>query len=256
MLETKESTLPEWLMRTHIVGSDNEPEFQAPENNDDGNEEDSDEDGDDDDGDEEGSEDDSDDDDSEDDDSDSDDSKGKKKKDEDDDPAKPLKSALRKERKAHKAERRQRIAFERENKELKAKQAAGTEKESEAISDLQKQLNETQSANKALAGKVREGAVRSAIIEEARKQGFIDPEDALSVASVIEVDQDEEDPTDIDIDEDSVKTAVKSLATKKKHLVGVENNTSQTKSGSKQTRRKTTKKSDKGFDPVNYPSLR
>lgn len=240
------STLPKWLTEDFlIVGSDNDDEDSTEEEDSD------DESGDDEDEDEDSEEDESD----EDEDSDGED------EDEDDkaqqDAAAGLKSALRKERKGHKVERRARMAAENENKQLKAQLEALNGKENEAVASVQSELDSERTKNTSLASKIKDQAIRSAVLAEATRQNFIDPEDAMSIAKAIEADQDPEDPTDIDIDDDAVKLEVAKLAKRKKHLVGgaPAKKTSTTKSGSKSTRRKKTKATDKGFDPTDYPSL-
>lgn len=72
-----------------------------------------------------------------------------------------------------------------------------------------------------LAERFRESAVDNLIIRLAPKFNFADPEDAISLVNrkEIEVDQDDEDPADVEIDEDTVKTALKRLAKRKPHLL-------------------------------------
>ena len=63
--------------------------------------------------------------------------------------------------------------------------------------------------------------VAKAIEDEAKKQKFIDPSDAINGVdrSKLVYDQDDEDPTDIDIDLTSVVAEVKRLAASKPHFI-------------------------------------
>lgn len=72
-----------------------------------------------------------------------------------------------------------------------------------------------------LAAKLRDAAIDQVILEVATKAKFLDPGDAVKLISRkdIEFDQDEDDPTEIEIDRESVEDAVKELARKKKHLI-------------------------------------
>lgn len=125
-----------------------------------------------------------------------------------------LKSALAKERAANKAK----------DKELKRLQKVQKAEEDAKKSDLEKAQGEAE-ANKAKAEKLAAGFLRtnlnSAIRAEAEKAGFIDVDDALNGISRddLEYEQDEDDPSDVDIDLKSVQKAVKALATKKPHFI-------------------------------------
>lgn len=119
------------------------------------------------------------------------------------------------------AERRQNKLKERELKKLRA---AHGSKEQEENEDLESTKNELQTA-RAKAEKLAAGLLKrdidAAIAAEARELKFLDVEDALNGVdrSQIVYDQDDEDPTDIDIDVDSVKRVVKALATRKPHFL-------------------------------------
>lgn len=139
---------------------------------------------------------------------------------------------LRKERVARrKAEREARKAGRKKVTEPKKKQ------EDE---EAERKLAESQTRIEKLATGLLNSRLDQVVLEEARKQGFIDPTDALidSVRGDIDYDQDEDDPSDIDIDLDSVKDAVADLANRKKHLVG--SGTPGEPSGSRQRRRRKT----------------
>jgi hypothetical protein len=163
-------------------------------------------------------------------------------------------------RKALNDERRLRRKAERENKQLKRGKDKATEEEKQSLEETREQLTESQTKIQKLAAGFLNKEISDKILAEARKQGFIDPTDALTdeVRTVVraEADQDDEDPTDIVIDEAVVRSAVKKLADKKKHLVGKPNEGE--RSGSKYGSKKGTddgKTGEKVLEDL-YPSLR
>lgn len=125
-----------------------------------------------------------------------------------------LKSALEKERAANK----------QKDKELKALRKAREAEENAKKSDLEKAQAEAE-ANKTKAEKLAAGFLKTningAIRRAAEKAGFIDPDDALAGISRDDItfEQDEDDPSDVTVDQKSVDRAVKALATKKPHFV-------------------------------------
>lgn len=125
-----------------------------------------------------------------------------------------LKSALEKERAANK----------QKDKELKALRKAKEAKENAEKSDVERAETE-RAAAVAKAEKLAAGFLKtnlnSAIRRAAEKAGFIDPDDAVGSISREDIifEQDEDDPSDVDIDQKSVEKAVKALATKKPHFV-------------------------------------
>jgi len=137
-----------------------------------------------------------------------------------------LKSALRKER----LERR------RLDKELKAALKFKEDAESKDKTETDKAKEEaTKASAKAerLATRLREQAVDTEIIKAGTKLKFRDLDDALKLINRddIEIDQDEEDPSDISVDAKSVEDALKALAKAKPHLLVAEG--SGERSGSK-----------------------
>lgn len=183
--------LPAWLQGITLVG--NEPKDEKDKDSKD-------------------SKDDSDDD--EDDEDEEDDDKG----DKDDKSVKPeneaLLAALRKERKraniAEKALKKANASVdETTNKDLTEKEKA------------QKQASEAEKKSAKLAEKLLDGAVDNAIIKMATGLNFRDIDDALKLVDRgdIGVEQDEDDPSEIELDEKSVETALKSLAKSKPHLI-------------------------------------
>jgi hypothetical protein len=135
-----------------------------------------------------------------------------------------LKSALQKERKTAKEKTRAERTL--------AKQLAEAQKKLDEIADKDKSEGEkaTKAAQAAqtkvakLAEGLKKTRLDAAIEKVARELKFKDTDDAISLVdrSSIEVEQDEDDPSDITIDAKTVKAAVKALADKKKHLVGEE----------------------------------
>jgi hypothetical protein len=162
--------------------------------------------------------------------------------------AKALEESLKRERKL-------RRTAEREAR--KAKKTTATKEEKDTSEDLQKQLLAQEEKTQKLATRLRTSAIDTAILEAARDAGFIDPSDALTdeVRRQVDIDQDDEDPSDIDVDEDTVIEAVKKLAAKKKHLVTPAGGGEP--SGGKFRKKGQTQ--DKASDQVlqeHYPSLR
>jgi hypothetical protein len=153
-------------------------------------------------------------------------------------------------------ERKLRRKIERESKR-KLRQKS-TDKQNKDDQELQEQLQASTLRTQKLAEGLLRKEIESAVVTEARNQGFIDPTDALvsMVLDEIDAEQDEDDPTDIDIDPTSVVDAVKELARRKKHLVG------ESKPGEKSGSRfrKKGNQSDDEYDEAalqgNYPSLR
>jgi hypothetical protein len=160
-------------------------------------------------------------------------------------------------KKALVAERREKRKLERENKRLKKAQDSSKQDEEKDLAETKKSLSTEQEKTRKLAARLLNGARDAAILKVARDLGFIDETDALTddIRQAVDVDQDDEDPSEIDIDEDSVKRAVKALATKKKHLVGEVND--EERSGSKYRRDKKVdeKTADEKLKDM-YPSLR
>lgn len=229
----QKNELPEWLLNLRIFGREGDE-------GDEGNEGDEGEEG------------------EEDGDNEDDDQKGKGGDDnsgdgdDDDDLAqkvKDLEATIAKERKL----RRQAEREARKNKRTPSKTAETKTKA--ADTELQKQLEAASAQTRRLADGLRKKEVDDAILAAARKAGFIDETDALTddIRKKVDVDQDPEDPTDIDIDEDSVTDAVKDLAARKKHLVGKA--TPGSPSGSKFRKRGNDDKPDKNALVEHYPSL-
>jgi len=125
-----------------------------------------------------------------------------------------LKSALRKERaRANAAE-----------KKLKAKEKAEADAELAKRSDIeQAQIREQKALERAekLANGFLQTNLNAAIREAAKSAGFIDPSDAIEGVdrTGITYEQDEDDPSQVDIDQKTIVAAVKKLAAKKPHFI-------------------------------------
>lgn len=181
--------------------------------------------------------------------------------DNEDDPEK-LKARLAKADEALKKERKLRREAQRDARAKKRTQAASDDAEEVEDKDkakLQKKVSASEEKVARLAKGFRTKAIDDAIKDEARKQGFIDPTDALldSVRAEVDYEQNDDDPSDVDIDFESVEDAVKDLASRKKHLIG--SGTPGGKSGGK-FRKKQGANDDGGPNLTqlqqDYPSLR
>ena len=125
-----------------------------------------------------------------------------------------LQKALAEERKARRALEKEKKAREREANRKKSA-------DDDALATTRQELEETSSRVAKLAAGYFKSALDRAIESQARELKFKDPSDALALVDrdMIDADQDEDDPSKVDIDKDSVKRAVKKLADAKKHLL-------------------------------------
>lgn len=125
-----------------------------------------------------------------------------------------LKSALRKERRRAKQ-------LERENKRLKREKESKDGEEEKDLEQTKEQLTTSNSRVGRLAEKLLTRELNTAIADAARDAKFIDVDDALGQINRDDLDyeQDEDDPSEIDIEMDSVVEAVKALGRKKPHLI-------------------------------------
>jgi hypothetical protein len=195
---------PWWLDLVLIGFEDDDEDNESEDDEDEDDEEESDDEEDDDDSDEEDEEDE--------DEEDEDDSKSKPKKKN----IAGLKSALRKERMGHKKFKR---LYEAEKKKNKTPSKTVKDKKDDQEEQEDKGPSERE---RRLAGRFKDKAIDAEILKFAQKHKFIDPEDAVRLVKRVDIefDQDDDDPTLIEIDEESVEDAVKELARKKKHLIG------------------------------------
>lgn len=126
-----------------------------------------------------------------------------------------LKSALKKER----DERR---ALAKEIKDLRKFKEDAESKDKTEGEKAQAAATKAQQKAERLAAKLKETALENVVTKLATKHKFVDIDDALRLIdrSEIQIDQDEDDPSDLTIDEKSVDKALKALAEKKPHLIG------------------------------------
>lgn len=124
-------------------------------------------------------------------------------------------------KKALQEERAQRKALEKEKKINERARQRKEQGDSAALKQAEEDLDAARKRTEKLAAGYKKTAVDRAIEKVATTLKFRDTEDALLLVdrSAILVDQDEDDPSQVDIDADSVKKAVKALADKKKHLL-------------------------------------
>lgn len=164
------------------------------------------------DGDQEGSDDDGDDDDEDDSNDDSDQDQQNKPPSAED--VAKLQEALAKERRLNKRLARDNTRF---------KNAQGTKQQQDLDELEQTKAREAEATTRAekLAAGLLKRDIDTAIKEAARELKFLDVTDAIDGVdrSAIVFDQDDEDPTDIDIDLATVQAAVKKLSTKKPHFI-------------------------------------
>lgn len=131
-----------------------------------------------------------------------------------------LKSALQKERANNKDLAKRLKAFEKAQQE----KADAEKTEIQRLTD-----SSTKSSEKItkLATAFRTSKVEEAVLRAAGSAKFTDPTDALrvEVLNAIEVEQDEDDPSKVTVDADSVKKAVEALAKSKPHYLAQEEDT-------------------------------
>lgn len=137
-----------------------------------------------------------------------------------------LKSALRKER-------NERKRLDKEAKELRKFKEEAEGKEKSESDNAKEAASKAESKALKLAAALQKTAVDNAIIKLGGKLKFRDIDDALSLVTrdSIDVEQDDDDPSDIEIDESTVEAALKDLAKRKPHLIIAEGQ--EDKSGSK-----------------------
>lgn len=160
-----------------------------------------------------------------------------------------LKSALQKER-------RERKRLEREAKELKKFKDEAEGKTKSDTDKAKEDASKAESKAQKLAVKLRDSALDNAIIKAAGGLKFRDIDDALKLVDrdAIDIEQDDDDPSEIDLDEESVKTALEKLAKAKPHLIVAEGQGE--KSGSKfNGGKKPSKQTDEDVLRSKYPAL-
>jgi hypothetical protein len=120
-------------------------------------------------------------------------------------------------------ERRDRKALDKELKALRAADKTRKDAELTEVERLQKQTETDSAKVTKLAQGFKDSAVKAAIIAAATDAKFRDPSDALrpEILSAVGVEQDEDDPTKVEVDTTGLKDLIKKLAKDKPHYVGV-----------------------------------
>lgn len=139
-----------------------------------------------------------------------------------------LRSALQKERRARKAAERERNKLKKQQEQLEENEAGEVDKAKNAAAAA-----EAKAAR--LATRLKDQALDNLILKHAGPMNFLDIDDALTGVDreAIDWDQDEDDPSLVTVDEETVKAALKALATKKPHFLGEKKEGGPPKSGSK-----------------------
>ena len=160
-----------------------------------------------------------------------------------------LKSALQKERAERKKLEKEQKALQKRLEEIDNKDKSDTDKAKEDAA-------KSKATTEKLAAQLKMVAVNNVIIKLAGTQKFRDMDDALQLIDreLIEVDQDEDDPSQVTVDEASIKTALEKLAKKKPHLILADGQ--EDKSGSKfNGKKQSTKEADEEMLKRQYPAL-
>jgi len=161
-----------------------------------------------------------------------------------------LKNALRRERAAAKKAQKDLKAAQKRIDDMDSKEKSETDKAKEDASKAESKAQK-------LASKLLTSAVDNAVIKHAQKLKFRDIDDALKLVdrTEIDVEQDEDDPGEIDLNDESVVSALKALAKAKPHLIVAEGQ--EDKSGSKfgGGRQKSQKEMDDAELKAKYPAL-
>lgn len=161
-----------------------------------------------------------------------------------------LKSALEKERADRKRLEKEAKALRKFKEDSESKDKTDSERATEKATKAEEKATR-------LAGKLRAAALENMVTKVAGKLKFTDAEDALRFLDMdsITIDQDDDDPSEITIDEKSVERALKTVADKKPYLIG--EGSSNEKSGSKfGGGRKDQKDLDDEALKEKYPALR
>lgn len=129
-----------------------------------------------------------------------------------------LKSALAKERKMKREAERELRKIRRTQQETQQNK----DEEQTEVKKIQAERDSERSKSEKLAERLRNVAVDNLIMRYAGDQ-FADLDDVLKLInrSDIDVEQDDEDPSDVLVDDDTVKDAVKKLAKSKPHLLKI-----------------------------------
>ena len=171
-------------------------------------------------------------------------------------------TALKAERKLRREKAAENARLRRENEALKRKDMEETERLQLELKDALEANETTNTRYQKLVDGYRNSAIKDAILREAEKQNFIDPSDVVNhlagvdLAELFSVEQDEDDPSVIDIDLKAVSSEIKKLATSKPHYInkGTEDG-QRSGSGFGGSRRKKKEKDESASLRELYPNL-
>lgn len=172
--------------------------------------------------------------------------------DADDPKVQGLKAALAAERAKAKREERRANALA---KEKKTRELA----EMGELEQAQTKVTESQDKISRLAAGILRRDLDAAIRSAAVKANFVDPEDAVALVnrSALTYEQDEDDPSDIDIDLKTIQAEVKRIAQKKPHFIrGQENTDEDDEPTGSEFKRKGKKRTTEEALMEKYPALR
>lgn len=165
-----------------------------------------------------------------------------------------LKSALRKERRTNR-ETQKRL------RQLEKTLGEREDKEKDDVTKATDRATSAEAKAQKLATQLRTSALDNAIIKQATSLGFADVDDALKLVdrNDIDVEQDEDDPSLVEIDKTSVKDALEALKKAKPHLIKASDETGNPrKTGSSfgGGKKKTQDELDEEALLARYPALR
>jgi hypothetical protein len=174
---------------------------------------------------------------------------------------KELKGALKKERLAARAAQKEAKKATREANRLKAEAEAKNTDETDKVKTAEEKATKAADKVAKLASGLKSQAIESAVTKAANKAGFRDADDVMALLerakfAGIDVDQDEDDPSDIDIDEKSVQRAVAKIAKDKPHLLLADGDTNSSGSTFRGSGGSKEKKSAEDQYKEKYPALR
>lgn len=119
--------------------------------------------------------------------------------------------------------RKEKATLEKANKAFEKAQQTAADKDKSEVDLAKAEAERAATRLTKLASGFKTAKVNSAIIEAARAAKFNDPSDALVIdLSGVEINQDEDDPSDVTVDSKAITSLVKALAAKKPYLVGGE----------------------------------
>lgn len=165
-----------------------------------------------------------------------------------------IKAALRKERKL-------RRDFEKKSKRYEKESKDASDQEASELAKATKRGDQAEARVDKLAQRLSTQAVDMVIASTANKLKFLDIDDATKLVDrdMIDVDQDDDDPSEISVDKESVEEALKKLAKEKPHLItahGTIETTGGKFGGSRNSRQQDDTKAQQEADLKRYPALR